>query len=79
MYTIIRYPTGAYGLYSPDGFLHIHRTMPGILRWVDILRINRRRLAFRYYRHFRGRGGRRERGQADEACLPPCRSRSIPL
>jgi hypothetical protein len=46
---IVRYPTGAYGLYSQDGFLHIHATLPGIMRWVELLRVNRRHLAFRYY------------------------------
>lgn len=46
---IVRYPTGSYGLYSRDGFMHIHATLPGIMRWVELLFINRRTLAFRYY------------------------------
>lgn len=47
--SIVRYPTGAYGLYSRDGFLHIHATLAGIMRWVAILRVDRTKLAFRYY------------------------------
>jgi hypothetical protein len=46
---IVRYSIGSYGLYSQDGFLHIHATLPGIMRWVETLHIDRRRLAFRYY------------------------------
>lgn len=46
---IVRYPTGAYGLYSPDGFLHIAHTLPELLRRAATLGVNRRRLAFRYY------------------------------
>jgi hypothetical protein len=46
---IVRYPTGLYGLYSRDGFLHIERTIPALLRRVEALGVSRRRLAFRYY------------------------------
>jgi hypothetical protein len=46
---IVRYPTGAYGLYSQDGFLHIDRTIYGLLRRADVLSVSRRRIAFRYY------------------------------
>ena len=46
---IKRYPTGAYGLYSRDGFLHIADTIHALLRRADALGVNRRRLAFRYY------------------------------
>jgi hypothetical protein len=46
---IVRYPTGAYGLYSRDGFLHVDATLYGLLKRAEALGINRRRLAFRYY------------------------------
>lgn len=49
MYTIVRYPTGAYGLYSQDGFLHIDATVAGILGWAERLGCDRRRLAFQYW------------------------------
>lgn len=48
-YFIVRYPTGSYGLYSRDGFLHIDATIPGILRRAAALGCNRLKVAFRYY------------------------------
>jgi hypothetical protein len=49
IYTILRFKNGAYGLYSPDGFLHIDATLPSLLARAAALGVNRRRLAFRYY------------------------------
>jgi hypothetical protein len=46
---VVRYPTGAWGLYSPDGFLHVAATVHELLRRAEVLGVNRRRLAFRYY------------------------------
>lgn len=46
---VVRYPTGAYGLYSPDGFLHVAATLCELLKRAEALGCNRRRLAFRYY------------------------------
>lgn len=47
--TIVRYPNGAYGLYSRDGFVHIDATLPAIVARAVHLGFNRRRLAFQYY------------------------------
>jgi hypothetical protein len=46
---IVRYPTGLYGLYSRDGFLHIDATIPALLKRAEALGISRRWIVFRYY------------------------------
>lgn len=46
---VVRYPTGVYGLYSQDGFLHVAATLAELLQRAAALGCNRRKLAFRYY------------------------------